>query len=42
MFWRVSARFDGMNVDAKRAESAPLTPKFAKRRCVEIFHNERT
>jgi hypothetical protein len=42
MFWHVLARFDGMNVDAKLAELAPLTYKFAKRRCVEIFHNERT
>jgi hypothetical protein len=31
-----------MKVDAKLAELAPLTPKFAKRRCDEIFRNERT
>jgi hypothetical protein len=29
-----------MKVDAKLAELAPLTPKFAKRSCVEIFRNE--
>jgi hypothetical protein len=42
MFWRISARFDGMNVDAKLAELAPLTQKFAKRSSVGTFHNERT
>jgi hypothetical protein len=36
------ARSDAMNVDAQLAELAPLTHKFAKRRCVENFHNERT
>jgi hypothetical protein len=29
-------------VDAKLAELAPLTPKFAKRSCFEFFRNERT
>jgi hypothetical protein len=29
------------NVDAKLVEMAPLTHKFAKRSCVEIFRNER-
>jgi hypothetical protein len=29
-------------VDAKLTELAPLTHKFAKRRCDEIFRNERT
>jgi hypothetical protein len=29
-------------VDAKLAELAPLTHKFAKRSCVKIFRNERT
>jgi hypothetical protein len=29
-------------VDAKLAELAPLTHKFAKRSCVEIFRNKRT
>jgi hypothetical protein len=29
-------------VDTKLAELAPLTHKFAKRSCVEIFRNERT
>jgi hypothetical protein len=29
-------------VDAKLAEIAPLTHKFAKRNCIEIFRNERT
>jgi hypothetical protein len=29
-------------VDAKLAELAPLTHKFTKRSCVEIFRNERT
>jgi hypothetical protein len=42
MFWRVSARFDCTKVDAKLAELAPLMRKFAKRRCDEIFRNERT
>jgi hypothetical protein len=28
-------------IDAKLAEPAPLTPKFAKRSCVGIFGNER-
>jgi hypothetical protein len=31
-----------MKVDAKLAELAPLTHKFAKRSCVGIFRNERT
>jgi hypothetical protein len=42
----VSARFEPfcyyMKVDAKPAELAPLTHKFAKQTCVEIFRNERT
>jgi hypothetical protein len=29
-------------VDAKLAEPVPLTHKFAKRSCIEIFRNERT
>jgi hypothetical protein len=29
-------------VDAKMAELVPLTHKFAKRRCVEIFRSECT
>jgi hypothetical protein len=31
-----------MKIDAKLAELAPLTHKFAKRSCIKIFHNERT
>jgi hypothetical protein len=29
-------------VDAKLAELVPVTLKFAKQKCVRIFHNERT
>jgi hypothetical protein len=29
-------------LDAKMAELAPLTPKYAKRSCVGSFRNERT
>jgi hypothetical protein len=43
MFWGVPDRFIGApKVDAKLAELAPLTLKFAKRSCVKIFRNERT
>jgi hypothetical protein len=42
----VSGRFGPfrycMEVDAKLAELAPLTHKFAKRSCVQISRNERT
>jgi hypothetical protein len=31
-----------MKVDAKLAELAPLTLKFAKQSCVGTFHNKRT
>jgi hypothetical protein len=31
-----------MKVHAKLAEHVPLTHKFAKQSCVEIFRNERT
>jgi hypothetical protein len=31
-----------MKVDAKLAEQVPLTHKFAKGSCFEIFRNERT
>jgi hypothetical protein len=31
-----------MKVNAKLAELAPLTHKFARRSCVEIFRNERS
>jgi hypothetical protein len=31
-----------MKLDAKLAELAPLTHKFAKRSCARIFRNERT
>jgi hypothetical protein len=42
MFLLISARFDVTKVYAKLAELAPLTHKFGKRRCVEIFCKERT
>jgi hypothetical protein len=31
-----------MNVGAKLAELAPLTPKFAELSCIRTCHNERT
>jgi hypothetical protein len=42
MFWHVSDRFVTTKVDAKLAELAPLTRKFAKRISVGNFRNERT
>jgi hypothetical protein len=42
MFWRVLARFDCMKVNAKLAELAPLTHKFAKRSSIGCFDSERT
>jgi hypothetical protein len=41
-FGRFGLFYDCTKVDAKLAELAPLTPKFAKRSCVGTFHNERT
>jgi hypothetical protein len=43
MFWRRFGLFHyRTKVDAKLAELAPLTHKFAKRSCVRTFRNQRT
>jgi hypothetical protein len=43
IFWDISDLFvNAPNDDAKLAKLAPLTHKFAKGSCIEIFRNERT